>query len=102
MVHAGVYSGVLHYLKSVQRGGSRDVARVLKEMRSAPVEDMFSRNGHLREDGLMVHDMFLAQVKAPNESKAAWDYYKILEVIPGDRAFRPLSESKCKLVGKPD
>ncbi len=102
MVHAGVYSGVLHYLKSVQRGGSRDVARVLKEMRSAPVEDMFSRNGHLREDGLMVHDMFLAQVKAPSESKAAWDYYKILEVIPGDRAFRPLSESKCKLVGKPD
>lgn len=100
MVHAGDYSAVMHYLKAVQAAGTDDAAAVMKQMKAMPVKDFFAENGKIREDGRMVHDMYLAQVKKPEESKYDWDYYHIRQVIPGDQAFLPLSESKCPLVKK--
>ena len=72
----------------------------MKKMRELPINDFFTKNGRLREDGRMVHDMLLVQVKKPSESKYPWDYYNIKAVIPGDQAFRPLSQSACPLVKK--
>jgi branched-chain amino acid transport system substrate-binding protein len=66
--------------------------------RRRPIEDFFAQNGKVREDGRMVHDMYLVQIKKPEESRYPWDYYKVLSTIPGDEAFRPLSRSSCKLV----
>lgn len=97
---AGVYSGVLHYLKAVKAVGSKDPQKVLEKMRATPVEDAFSRNGRLLANGRMVHDMYLVEVKKPEESKYPWDYYKIVSTIPADKAFRSLSESTCKLTKK--
>jgi branched-chain amino acid transport system substrate-binding protein len=100
MLQAGVYSSTSHYLKAIQAAGTDDGDTVAKTMRSTPVNDFFARNGRIREDGLMVHDMYLFQVKTPAESKAPWDYYKLLDTIPGDRAFPPLAGSQCPLVKK--
>ena len=97
MWQAGVYSSVMHYLKAIQATGTDDPLRVAAKMREMPVEDFFSRNGHLREDGLMVHDLMLAQVKRPEESKYPWDYYTILTHIPGEQAFGP-PNAACPLV----
>lgn len=98
MTHAGVYSSVSHYLKAIKAAGTSDSQAVLAKMRETPVDDFFSRGGKIRKDGRMVHDMLLVQVKKPAESKYPWDYYKVLATIPGDEAFRPLSESECPLV----
>ncbi|OEY65082.1 ABC transporter substrate-binding protein [Marinobacter sp. X15-166B] len=98
MVHAGVYSSTMHYLKAIEATGSDDAQVVRKHMMDTPINDMFAKNGRIREDGRMVHDMYLAQVKTPEESTSEWDLYKILRTIPADEAFRPLSDSKCKLV----
>jgi len=98
MTHAGVYSSVMHYLKAVQAAGTKDPLTVMQKMRDTPINDMFAKNGHLRVDGRMVHDMYLVQVKTPAESKYPWDYYKVLRTIPGDQAFRPLKEGGCPLV----
>jgi branched-chain amino acid transport system substrate-binding protein len=95
MTHAGVYSSVTHYLKAVQAAGTKDPLKVAAKMREIPVKDFFAPNGKVREDGRMVHDMYLVQVKSPEESKYPWDYYKILRTIPGDQAFRPLEEGNC-------
>lgn len=100
MVHAGVYSSVLHYLRSVQAAGTDDGAKVADKIRTLPINDFFAVNGKVRPDGRMVHDMYLAQVKKPSESKGPWDYYNILRTIPGDEAYKPLSESTCSLVKK--
>jgi branched-chain amino acid transport system substrate-binding protein len=100
MIHAGVYSAVTHYLNAVQAVGTDGAAAVMKQMRATPVSDFFARNGKLREDGRMVHDMYLMQVKQPSESKGAWDYYHVKAVIKGDDAFMPLSRSRCGLIGK--
>jgi branched-chain amino acid transport system substrate-binding protein len=97
---AGVYSAVTHYLKAVQAVGSKDTSAVMAKMRELPINDMFAKNGHLREDGRMVHDTFLVQAKSPDESKGTWDLLKLVKTIPGDQAFRPLSESDCPLVKK--
>jgi len=97
---AGVYSSVMHYLKAVKAAGTTDAAPVMKIMKETPINDMFARNGHIREDGRMVHDMYLFEVKKPSESKGRWDDYKLLATIPGDQAFQPLSESRCPLVKK--
>jgi branched-chain amino acid transport system substrate-binding protein len=97
MWQAGVYSSVMHYLKAVQAAGTDDPLKVAAKMREMPVEDFFSRNGHLREDGLMVHDLILVQVKKPEESKYPWDYYQILTHIPGEQAFGPPNPA-CPLV----
>jgi branched-chain amino acid transport system substrate-binding protein len=70
----------------------------MAKMREMPINDFFAQNGRIREDGRMVHDMYLMQVKTPAESKGPWDFYKLLATVPGDEAFRPLSESACPLV----
>jgi len=98
MTQAGVYSSVLHYLKAVKAANTDNAAAVMKKMRELPVNDMFAQNGHLREDGQMVHDMFLVEVKKPSESKGAWDYYKVIATIPGNKIFKPLAQSDCPLI----
>lgn len=100
MIQAGVYSSVLHYLKALKAAGTDDADAVAAKMRELPVNDFFAKNGKVRVDGKMEHDMYLIQVKAPSESKAPWDYYKILRTIPAEEASIPLSESKCPLVKK--
>jgi branched-chain amino acid transport system substrate-binding protein len=97
MWQAGVYSSVTHYLKAIQAAGTDDPLKVTAKMRESPIEDFFARNGKLREDNLMVHDLVLVQVKKPEESKYPWDYYKILTHIPGDQAFGPPNPA-CSLV----
>lgn len=100
MIQAGVYSSVLHYLKALKAASTDDADVVTAKMRELPVNDFFAKNGKVRIDGKMEHDMYLIQVKAPSESKAPWDYYKILRTIPAEEASIPLSESKCPLVKK--
>jgi branched-chain amino acid transport system substrate-binding protein len=100
MLQAGVYSATLHYLQAVQAVGTTDSGPVIEKMRNAPIHDFFARDGHIRVDGLMVHDMYLFQVKTPAESKGPWDLYKRVATIAGDQAFQPLSESRCPLVKK--
>lgn len=100
MVHAGVYSSVLHYLRSVQAAKTDEGAKVAEQIRTLPIKDFFAVNGKVRADGRMVHDMYLAQVKKPSESKGPWDYYNILRTIPGDEAFKPLADSTCAQVKK--
>ncbi len=98
MTHAGVYSSTMHYLNAVKDTDSDESQVVRAKMIETPINDMFAKNGQLREDGRMVHDMYLAQVKKPAESKSEWDLYKILRTIPGDQAYRPLAQSQCKLI----
>ncbi len=97
---AGIYSSTLHYLQEVKKAGTTDAAAVMKVMKETPINDMFAKNGKIREDGRMVHDMYLFEVKKPSESKARWDDYKLLATIPGDEAFQQLSASRCPLVKK--
>jgi len=97
-VQAGVYSAVMNYLKAVQATRTDDAGAVMKQLKSMPINDMFARNGHIRADGRMVHDLYLVQVKAPADVKDKWDYYNVRETIPGDEAFQPLASSKCRLV----
>ncbi len=98
MVQAGIYSSTMHYLQAVEATGSDDTATVREYMMEQPINDFFARNGRLREDGRMIHDMYLAQVKAPADSTGEWDLYEILATIPAEEAYRPLSESQCDLV----
>ncbi|MGH6973826.1 MAG: ABC transporter substrate-binding protein [Stellaceae bacterium] len=95
---AGVYGAVLHYLKAMQAAKTEDGVKVVAQMRKMPINDFMTHNGHIRIDGRVIRDMYLFQVKSPQESKYPYDYYKQLAVIPGDQAFRPLSESDCPLV----
>ena len=97
---AGVYSSVLHYLKAVKAAGTTDAAAVIKVMKETPINDMFAKNGRIREDGRMVHDMYLFEVKKPSESKGRWDYYKLIGTVSGSDAFQPLEQSRCPLVKK--
>jgi branched-chain amino acid transport system substrate-binding protein len=97
-VQAGAYSAVMNYLKAVQVTKSDDAGVVMKQLKSAPINDMFARNGHIRADGRMVHDLYLVQVKAPADVKDKWDYYNVKETVSGDEAFQPLATSKCRLV----
>ena len=99
MLTAGVYSSTLHYLKAVQAVGSADDAKkVMAKMREMPINDVMTKNGKLREDGRVVRDMHLFQVKAPSESKGKDDIYKLIATVPGDKAFRPLNMGKCPLI----
>ena len=100
MAQAGVYSSTLHYLQAVKAAGTSEAAAVMKTMKETPINDMFVHNGTIREDGRMVHDMYLFEVKAPAESKGRWDYYKLVATIPAQEAFQPLSQSRCPLVKK--
>ena len=100
MVQAGVYSQVSHYVKAVAAAGTDDPDSVMKKMRDTPINDFFAKNGKLREDGRMVHDMYLMQVKKPAESKGKWDYMKVVQTIPGEQAFRPMKDGGCPLIKK--
>jgi branched-chain amino acid transport system substrate-binding protein len=99
-VQAGAYSAVMNYLKAVQTVKTDEAGAVMKQLKSAPINDMFARNGHIRADGRMVHDLYLVQVKAPADVKDKWDYYNVKETVPGDEAFQPLAASKCRLVAQ--
>jgi branched-chain amino acid transport system substrate-binding protein len=98
MLTAGVYSSTLHYLKAVQAAGTDDAKAVMAKMREIPVNDVMTKNGKLREDGRLVRDMYLFQVKSPQESKSKDDIYKLLATVPGDEAFRPLKDGKCPYI----
>ena len=98
MVQAGQYSSVAHYLKAVKAIGSDDTAKVMAQMKKTPVNDFFAKNGTIRADGRMVHDMYLLQVKKPAESTTPWDYYNVRATIPAAEAFQPLSASTCPLI----
>lgn len=98
MVQAGVYAGVLHYLKAVEAAKSADADTVIAKMKELPTDDPLFGKGEIRADGRKVHDMYLFKVKAPGESKGEWDYYEKLATIPADKAFRPLADGGCPLV----
>ena len=98
MVQAADYSATLHYLRAVEAAGTDRADAVMAKMRALPVHDFFAEDGHIREDGRMVHDMYLVEVKSPHESRGPWDYYKIIRTIPGAAAFRPLGQGGCRLV----
>jgi len=100
MIQAGQYSSVMHYLKAVKAVGSDDTARVMTQMKKTPINDFFAKNGVIRADGRMVHDMYLLQVKKPAESTTPWDYYNVRATIPAAEAFQPLSASTCPLIKK--
>lgn len=96
MIHAGTYSATLSYLKAVKAAGTKDAEAVSKKLKELPVDDAFAK-GKVLENGRMVHDMYLFEVKKPSESKKPWDYYKQLAVVPGDQAFFTAKESGCPL-----
>src|SRR5215510_1419986 len=100
MVHAGVYSAVLHYLKAVEALKSDDGTKVIAKMKETPTDDPLFGKGTIRVDGRKIHPAYLVEVKKPAESKAPWDYYKIRATIPADQAFRPLDQGDCPLVKK--
>ncbi len=99
-VQAGTYSATLNYLRGVKATGSDDGLTVVNYLKTVPIEDMFARNAYVREDGRLVHDMLLVQVKKPSESTGRWDYMNIIRSIPGDEAFMPLEQSRCEFVKK--
>ncbi|RVL52321.1 ABC transporter substrate-binding protein [Sinorhizobium meliloti] len=98
MVHAGTYSAVLQYLKAIEKAGTDETEAVAKELHALPVDDVFSKNGTVAPNGRMIHDMYLLEVKKPDESKEPWDYFKVLATIPGKEAFIDPAQSGCELV----
>jgi branched-chain amino acid transport system substrate-binding protein len=100
MNQAGVYSAVMTYLKAVQIVGTDDADKVMAQLKKMKINDMFAKNGYIRADGRMMHDMYLMQVKKPSESKYPWDYFTVKATIPAEQAFQPLSKSTCPLIKK--
>ncbi len=98
IVQAGVYSSVVHYLKSVAAAGTDDGTVVAAKMHELPVNDAFTHNAKIRADGRLLRDLYVTEVKSPAESKGPWDYWKITATIPGDKAWRPAEESDCPLM----
>ncbi len=98
MVHAGTYSAVTQYLKAIEKAGTDDADAVSKELHAMPVNDVFAQNGTVAPNGRMIHDMYLLEVKKPEESKEPWDYFKVLATIPGKEAFIDPAQSGCELV----
>jgi branched-chain amino acid transport system substrate-binding protein len=99
-IQAAGYSATLTYLKAIQATGTDDAAKIMKQMKSAPVNDIYAKNGKIREDGRLLKDLYLVQVKKPSESTKPWDYYHIKATVPADEAFQPLAKSTCPLVQK--
>src|ERR1700731_4475358 len=97
MIQAGTYSATLQYLKAVQAAGTKDTEAVARKLKELPVDDLFAQGGKVLENGRMVHDLYLFEVKKPSESKKPWDYYKQLAVVPGDKAFLSAKDSGCPL-----
>ena len=100
MIHAGVYSATLHYLKAVEALKSDDGTKVIAKMKETPTDDPLFGKGTVRPDGRKIHDMYLFEVKKPSESKGPWDYYKLRSTIPAAQAFRPIDQGECPLVKK--
>ena len=100
MIQAGLYSATMHYLKAIEAIKTDEALKVIAQMKAMPIHDFFAQDGKIREDGRMVHQMYLFEVKKPAESKGEWDLYKQLAKVPGDEAFRPLNEGNCPLVKK--
>jgi branched-chain amino acid transport system substrate-binding protein len=98
MLHAGVYGAVRHYLKAIAAAGTDDADKVAAAMRAAPIDDIFSEDARIREDGRVTRTMYLARVKKPADSKYPWDYFDIIRKIPADETVWPLAQSKCALV----
>ncbi len=99
MVHAGVYSSILHYLKTVNEiKGAEDGVKVVEAMKAKPTDDALFGRGSIRKDGRKIHDMYLFQVKTPDESKGPYDFYKLVGTVPAESAFHPLESSACPLV----
>lgn len=97
-LQAGQYSAVLNYLRAVEKSGTDNVATVIETMKNMTIHDAFARNATLREDGKLLHDLYLVSVKSPEESKEPWDYYNIVKTVAGEDGFMPLSESNCPLL----
>ncbi len=97
MLHAADYSAAAQYLNAVKATGTDDADKVMAQLKKTKINDMFAKNGVIRPDGRMVHDMYLMEVKKPSESKYPWDYYKVVQTIPGDHAYMTKAESKCAL-----
>jgi branched-chain amino acid transport system substrate-binding protein len=95
MVQAGVYGAIMHYLAAIKATGTADGLTVAKQMKATPVNDFMTKNGQIREDGTLVRDMYLFEVKNPSESRGPWDYYKQIAVLPGEVAFKPLGPNQC-------
>lgn len=100
MIHAGTYGAVTHYLKAIAAAGTDEAKAVTRRMKDTPVDDFMTKRGTIREDGRLVRDMYLFQVKSPAESRGGFDYYKLVATIPGERAFRPLNAGGCPLIAK--
>ena len=100
MVQAGNYSSTMTYLNAVKAAGTDDSDKVMAQMRKTKINDMFTKNGYIRKDGTMVHDMYLFEVKSPSEVKSPWDYYKLVSTLPGEKAFSIPPDSKCALLNK--
>jgi branched-chain amino acid transport system substrate-binding protein len=98
MIQAGLYSATMHYLKAIDAVGTDDATKVMAQMKATPIHDFFAKDGRIREDGRMVHDMYLFEVKKPEESKGEWDLYKLLATVPGDQAFRPIEKGGCPFI----
>jgi branched-chain amino acid transport system substrate-binding protein len=98
MAQAGDYSATMNYLQAVKAAGTLDSAAVMKQLKSKPINDFMIRNGHIQEDGSLVHDMYLYEVKKPSESKGPWDLYKLIATIPGAQAYKRPRGNECPLV----
>ncbi len=97
---AAVYSAVTTYLKSIKAAGTDDADKVMADLKKTKINDLFVKNGYIRQDGRMIKEMYLMQVKKPEESKYPWDYYKLKATIPAEEAFQPLSKSTCPMIKK--
>jgi len=97
-VHAGDYSSMLTYLKAVKAAGTDNPDKVMAELQKIKINDLFTKGGYIRKDGTMMHDMYLFEVKKPEEVTKPWDYYRIVKKLPGEQAFNTLAESKCSLI----
>jgi branched-chain amino acid transport system substrate-binding protein len=100
MANAGTYGAVLHYLKAIKESGTDEAQAVVRKMKEIPVNDFFTKDGRVREDGRVIRNMYLFQVKSPEESKYPYDYYKLLKTIAGDEAFRAMAEGGCSMIAK--
>jgi branched-chain amino acid transport system substrate-binding protein len=95
---AGVYSAVAHYLTAIKAIGTDDPDRVSEEMRRTKINDFMTHDGWIREDGRIMRDMYIEQVKSPAESKYPWDYFKTIATIPANEAWRPLKDGGCPYI----
>jgi branched-chain amino acid transport system substrate-binding protein len=98
MIQAGLYSATMHYLKAIDATGTDDAMKTIAQMKATHIKDFFTKDGYIRDDGRMVHEMYLFELKKPDESKGEWDLYKMLAEVPGDQAFRPIDKGGCPLI----